>query len=271
MFIHFESDNHRDMYTKYMYTMVPNDPQLQGRIAILAGDINTDTHPFKYVLDVLHEHALRFWYVLFVPGNHDFYGTFVDSYGDELRLRLRERKLDNVIVLNGSQREFSVDGVDFWGDTLWTDLHLGGHDVLYPFKIQSSMPCFSHIGVHDNSKEGYHYFLAEDMLRLNQEQVYDLKRFLNKETTNKKVVVTHFSPSMKSMDPKFRFHSMNDYFHNNLDWIIEEIGPDVWIHGHSHAAVDYYIGKTRILCNPVGYPKQFGRTGHLPLKEIEVR
>ncbi len=270
MFIHFESDNHRDMYSKFMYATVPDDPVLKERIAVLAGDINTDTHPFNFVLNVLHEHALRFKFVLFVPGNHDFYGTYIDSYADELRAYLRERKLDNVFVLSGSSREFTYDGVDFWGDTLWSGLHLDPNDGLYPDKVQMAMPCFNHIGVHDDSKDGYHYFLAEDMLKLHAEQLHDLKRFLNKDTTNKKVVITHFSPSMQSIDERFKYYTFNDYFHNDLDWIIEEIGPDVWIHGHSHFAVDYFIGKTRILCNPVGYPKQFGRTGHTPLKEIEV-
>ena len=31
---------------------------------------------------------------------------------------------------------------------------------------------------------------------------------------------------------------------------------DLWIHGHSHQAVDYEIANTRVLSNPRGYPDE---------------
>ena len=38
-----------------------------------------------------------------------------------------------------------------------------------------------------------------------------------------------------------------------MELFIEEHQPDYWIHGHIHTPVRYHIGKTEIICNPVGY------------------
>jgi hypothetical protein len=39
----------------------------------------------------------------------------------------------------------------------------------------------------------------------------------------------------------------------NLDSYIMETQPKLWIHGHTHESMDYFIDKTRIVCNPFGY------------------
>ena len=38
--------------------------------------------------------------------------------------------------------------------------------------------------------------------------------------------------------------------------IIKNSEIDIWIHGHIHTSSDYQIGKTRIICNPKGYPDE---------------
>jgi hypothetical protein len=37
---------------------------------------------------------------------------------------------------------------------------------------------------------------------------------------------------------------------------------DLWVHGHTHSSFDYKLGKTRIICNPRGYPGTFGDMGN---------
>jgi predicted NBD/HSP70 family sugar kinase len=42
---------------------------------------------------------------------------------------------------------------------------------------------------------------------------------------------------------------------------VEKIkGMDIkcWVHGHTHSTHDYMIGNTRVLCNPRGYPREYG-------------
>jgi len=42
-------------------------------------------------------------------------------------------------------------------------------------------------------------------------------------------------------------------FASNMEDLIFETGPDLWVHGHIHDSSDYRIGKTRVICNPRGY------------------
>ena len=40
---------------------------------------------------------------------------------------------------------------------------------------------------------------------------------------------------------------------SDLDMLIEDRQPRLWIHGHVHQALDRTIGVTRVVCNPLGY------------------
>lgn len=265
MRIYYISDIHYDMHNPNNFVPIPDDKVLKASVAVIAGDINTGSvNSVKLVADVLQYYANKFYEVVFVPGNHDFYHQDIHKYGSELRAELNKRRIGNVYVLNGIHRHVNINGVWFFGDTLWSDLHLGYNDPVYKVGCQMTMPCFANI------KEGESQFTVDKMIKLHEEQLYWLKHFLHDGFYKKKVVVTHFSPSMQSMDPRYEFFTYNDYFHNDLDSLIEDVGPNVWIHGHSHHAIDYRLGKTQIVCNPYGYPGQFGRNGYEELKFIEV-
>lgn len=68
------------------------------------------------------------------------------------------------------------------------------------------------------------------------------------------IVVTHFAPHPRSTHPRFVGQVLNPYFVNNLDLLIEEVKPKLWIHGHVHDPFDYTVHQTRVICNPLGYP-----------------
>jgi hypothetical protein len=66
------------------------------------------------------------------------------------------------------------------------------------------------------------------------------------------VVVTHHAPHPRSISDRFKFHPLNPAFASDLSWLIERYAPDIWIHGHTHSSFDYFVGPTRIVCNPHG-------------------
>jgi hypothetical protein len=35
--------------------------------------------------------------------------------------------------------------------------------------------------------------------------------------------------------------------------MMEEGRPALWVHGHTHDSYDYWVGSTRVVCNPRGY------------------
>jgi len=78
---------------------------------------------------------------------------------------------------------------------------------------------------------------------------------VRKDTKTKTVVVTHFMPSPKSIDPMYAGQPLNAYFCANVEHIM---GPPVslWVHGHTHSCADYVFNQTRVVCNPRGYARE---------------
>ena len=56
-----------------------------------------------------------------------------------------------------------------------------------------------------------------------------------------------------SVAERFRSHPLTPAFASDLSRLIEDRGPDLWVHGHVHDSLDYEVGDTRIVCNPRGY------------------
>ena len=71
------------------------------------------------------------------------------------------------------------------------------------------------------------------------------------------IVVTHWPPMMRAIDPQFMMHprdqTLNGYFSNNWDDLIERIGASLWISGHAHTPHDLMVRGTRCISNPRGY------------------
>lgn len=94
------------------------------------------------------------------------------------------------------------------------------------------------------------------------------KRFL--KAVKADIVVTHHSPSMKGCHPRWKGDACNHFFHNNLDNLVEELQPKLWVHGHSHDEADYMIGKTRVICHPRGYPDERNFKKYVP-KYVDIK
>ena len=92
-------------------------PASDADIVILAGDIARPKEAVAWAS------ALR-KPVLYVPGNHEFYGNSIDGTVDELR---RLSAGTPIRVLDDD--EAIHDGVRFLGSTLWTDFLLLGAGV----------------------------------------------------------------------------------------------------------------------------------------------
>ena len=71
--------------------------------------------------------------------------------------------------------------------------------------------------------------------------------------TNKNIVVTHHAPGPKSIPEEYKDDILSSAYASNLEPMILQYEPQFWIHGHIHTPVKYELGRTRIICNPVGY------------------
>ncbi|HWJ46715.1 MAG TPA: metallophosphoesterase, partial [Candidatus Udaeobacter sp.] len=89
-------------------------PENDADLVILAGDIARPKEAASWASGIAKP-------VLYVPGNHEFYGGSIGDTVDELKLLCAGT---NVQVLDNDEVVF--DGVRFLGTTLWTDFALFG-------------------------------------------------------------------------------------------------------------------------------------------------
>lgn len=73
----------------------------------------------------------------------------------------------------------------------------------------------------------------------------------------------------RSISPIYAGEPLNAAFASNLDALVADTSAVLWVHGHTHSAADYAIGRTRVLGNPRGYPSESG-TAFKPDLVVEI-
>lgn len=230
-------------------------------VLVLAGDIASGS---SNTMDVIRWfRALGFPHVVYVPGNHEYYGTSI--YDFDSKMQNKTSGLEGVHFLNPGQVE--IDGVLFIGATLWTNFANNSFSqavckgVIADFKLikgfSPEMPKFS----------------PQDAFALYNKHLDYIKAAYEARGNRKVVVVTHFLPATECISPRFQNPAdlVNDYFANNLGEYISGLSDVVWMHGHTHDHVDIKLGTTRVVANPHGYYNALddGR-GFNPFETIEV-
>ena len=57
----------------------------------------------------------------------------------------------------------------------------------------------------------------------------------------------------RGMVPRYAGHPLNPFFVCDLERLILERRPRLWLHGHTHNSVRTKLGETSLFCNPFGY------------------
>ncbi|KQW47204.1 MULTISPECIES: metallophosphoesterase [unclassified Ensifer] len=186
--------------------------------------------------------------VVFVAGNHEYYGGSVQEGIRDGRL-LRERH-PNVHFLENEA--VTIGNVTFLGGTLWTDFRVSGRDpAIAMAAAEAGMNDYRKIKL---SKQPYRKFKPIHAYRMHQETRSFLTSTLSRTAERKTMVVTHHAPSGRSIAQAFSGDPLSACYASDLDDLVIEQGPAVWVHGHVHHRVDYQIGQTRVISNPRGYP-----------------
>jgi Icc-related predicted phosphoesterase len=206
-------------------------------VLVLAGDISHFGKMEKILTALAGAHpSLQIVYIL---GNHEFYGETLS----EVTVAAKALRIPNVHILVNSTVE--IGGVVFIGSTLWSDI-----DMKVEAEVTAYMNDYRVI------------YASEDRLVTPTDTVAEFKRncaFLAEQLEanagKRVVVVTHHLPTFKSIHPRYAGCSVNCCFASNLDEMILQFKPSLWLHGHTHVTMDYKLGDTRIVCNPRGYPR----------------
>ncbi len=250
MKIQVHSDLHRESRLDYYRVYNPVHRPLSKEetdVIVLAGDITN--FPGRFALH--HELTRVEKPIIYVPGNHEYYGT------SDVRLVVPELKElyrgTNVHVLD--RDAVTIGDVTFIGATLWSDLS-------NPLNARVVYNYLNDFRVHGLTLDWYQNQHVESRTYIQKA----LKVFYG--NGKKRVVVTHHGCHPGSTHPRYEGHPANAGFITDLSEIILAEQPELWIHGHVHDPFDYMVEDTRIIVNPKGYPGEAKkRTDSSPYNE----
>lgn len=206
-----------------------------GDVLILAGDLHTKPKRLAAWLASLPPIP-----ILMVLGNHEHYGLnrqdAVRKYREALAPLVNVQLLDNQAVI--------VRGVRFLGTTLWSSLKdPDGQLNLADASHSNDFRCI-------RTGPQYRRLQPADVMQLHAQQAAWLETALRTDFAGPTVVITHHPPSFRSVSPG---ETGVAGYASDLDVLILETQPALWVHGHVHENCDYLIGDTRVVCNPYGY------------------
>lgn len=243
-------------------------PDCAADVVILAGDIANGRDGIDWAARTFRQP------VLYVPGNHEYY----ESAFDPVDRLMADGAADtaNVTLLNGSVAEFpDADGgpVRVIGTTWWTDYALYGEN-----RIDEAMAACAKVVVDHRliATAGDDVqprpFTPTDALARHRAATAWLTETLAQPFDGKTVVVTHHGPDLGSLDARYAHDIVSAGFISRRPDLVAQ--ADLWIHGHTHTSFDYWIGDSRVVCNPRGYISRRHGTPENPVfdwgKVVEV-
>jgi predicted phosphodiesterase len=229
------SDLHLDFYRDRSIQML-KDIQPNAETLVLAGDFceirDLDSDWMKVLAD-------KYQHVLYVLGNHEYYGWC--KQGESMLDYLHDIKPPTWTILNCEEYRFSAY-TKIAGATLW-----------YPDGPMNEMFEGRMADIHwiDNFKPWVY------------EQHQRAVEFFTH--TNASIWITHHLPLWNSVHPKYKNAVTNPFFVGDLSKVLttREHKPQVILHGHTHEEFDYTVAGVRVVCNPFGYPGE-GRERIVP-------
>lgn len=224
-------------------------PKREPDLVILAGDISTKAKGVQWANQAFT------CPVLYVAGNHEFYGGHIDR----TLSKMRGQAAPHVHILEN--QSFIWQQTRFLGTTAWTDFTSTGDQLAASQIAWGCMNDFRAI----RADTSYRRLRPDDVIQRNHAASDWLKAELTKPFPGKTVVITHHAPTNAVVGDKHDGH-LNAAYANEWGSLIEM--SDAWIFGHTHQAVDVRLSGCRVVSNPRGYPDE--DTGFNAALEIEL-
>jgi Icc-related predicted phosphoesterase len=180
--------------------------------------------------------------VLYIPGNHEFYGTDIDRTVEKARAAAAG---SNIHILQNDT--VTIDGITFVGATLWTDFDLFGDAEYAMTAAAGSMNDYRKIRLRNYELR----LRPKDTLKRHIESRDFIERELRKP--GRHVVVTHHAPHPTGVRRGFERDIISAAYASDLTDLIVSGEPELWVYGHTHEARQDVVGSTRLVTNAKGY------------------
>jgi predicted phosphodiesterase len=225
-------------------------------VVVLAGDIDHGSKVARWARKAFSDKP-----IVHVFGNHEFY----KGHWDRCLEVARQESLAHGVVLLENEKTIIGD-TRFLGCTLWTDFDYLGQGTR-KFAMERYEQGLNDCRLIRASRLHRPVGLAHEYGRLTAKHVLARhvasRRWLEEELATPfagtTVVVTHHLPCAESVPDRYKNNDLTPGFASRLPTELM-VNAAVWLHGHTHEGCDYRIAgtRTRVICNPRGYPLASG-------------
>lgn len=240
------SDIHQDylLATNQPFWFPEETTEDRNTVLLIAGDYycwNRERPATeKAIFKPLNE---RYHTVVYVPGNHEFYGSDINTCVDKIEYRLKQ--YENIIVLDNAILD--INGVNIIGSTLWGGLE--GGDPISMINCKKGIADFHEIYTNTELK----LFTPQDMYNLYLSNREFIEKALQEHSPERTILLTHHLPMAECIDFKFLRSRINGAFVGDISDLVLKYQPRYSLFGHTHDSVDLQVGNTRVVCSPRGY------------------
>ena len=219
-------------------------PEVDADVIVLAGDVARGDAGIAWAKELPAGRP-----VLYVAGNHEFYGYALSDLLGQLRQSAAGTSvhfLENDAVV--------IAGTRFLGCTLWSDFDFDGEE-----RRAGSMSLagrivndFRHIRHEADGRQ----LTPQDARSRHLESRDWLAQQLAEPFDGQTVVITHHAPVIRGRPDRALLRAVAGAFASDLSDLMGSDHVDLWIYGHTHRAAALNVNGTRIISNPRGYPAQ---------------
>jgi predicted phosphodiesterase len=251
-----------DLHVDFSPFTIPPMPRDHDTVLVLAGDVCDGRRALDYVL----MQADRFKSVVWVFGNHEFYGESFTRLVGKVRSMIPADS--NISVLDNAS--MTVDDIEIIGSTLWSDFDKGGSFSMWG--ARRGMNDFTSIR---NGPPGVPYmrrFSPKDALERHLESRGFLADAIgtSKNAGRTPIVVTHHAPAPNHEHPDYRGSGVSGAYVSDMVDFVSRHRPAAWISGHTHYAMVESIGSTLMVSNPRGYMPKYGVDEFDPWLTVQI-
>lgn len=206
----------------------------------ICGDLGSEV---KQNVDFITRCSSKWNRIIYLPGNHEYYGGDIPHIDNEYRQAFRDT---NIHYCNESW--WSFPEYDLYAGTLWSN----------PNPVQELV-------ILDEINDFRYIKLKGQIINCNDFRDrnanflrnYAITKAIYRNTKVPLIVASHFLPNVRSIHPAFANDPTNSYYCNALE---DDFFKDIthWMHGHTHKSMQYKIYDCVVSCNPYGYGRENG-------------
>ena len=259
-----------DIHPEYTSNQTPDILQFvdpTADVLILAGDCG-NLHKPSQLENLLITACAAFKYVLYVPGNHEYYRVHSNT---GIPMSILETRLENIVNSINSRlvdpvteqpvqqrlwvlqkSAVRIENVLFGGCTLWSEPTFEGELPNYIVRITT-----------DKDSDRTSLITKQEYIEMHRDHVQyirELKEYYNSDpTTTQLVVITHHPPCRDMFDPSELTDEYASLYYTDLPRDILE-GVDYWVSGHIHKTFSIQTPEgCCLVSNQLGKPKRNNR------------